>query len=131
MTHKLGRRWLGIEIGEHFREFYDDDRGERRTGVVGRMKEVLAGRGNHEPCGISREVNWQGGGFFKYFDLEQYEDALVRARYEDADLFDDPDPVVRIYHPIPNVEITVTIAAHKENSPLPRDKNYFTPPLEY
>jgi adenine-specific DNA-methyltransferase len=40
------------------------------------MKEVLAGKGNHEPCGISKDVNWQGGGFFKYQVLEQYEDAL-------------------------------------------------------
>jgi len=25
-----------------------------------RMKEVLAGKGNHEPYGISKEVKWQG-----------------------------------------------------------------------
>jgi hypothetical protein len=28
--------------------------------------------------------------FVKYYDLEQYEDALRRARYADGDLFDDP-----------------------------------------
>ncbi len=37
-----------------------------------RMKYCLAG----EQTGISKEVNWQGGGFFKYQVLEQYEDAL-------------------------------------------------------
>ena len=54
------------------------------------MKEVLAGKGNHEPCGISKEVNWQGGGFFKYYELEQYEDTLRKVKYEDSDLFDNP-----------------------------------------
>jgi adenine-specific DNA-methyltransferase len=29
--------------------------------------------------------------FVKYFQLEQYEDALRRAKYEEADLFDDPN----------------------------------------
>ena len=55
------------------------------------MKEVLAGSGNHEPTGISKKVKWQGGGFFKYYELEQYEDTLRRAKYGDADLFDDPN----------------------------------------
>ena len=35
--------------------------------------------------------------FVKYYDLEQYEDVLRRARYADADLFDNPyeDPYHR------------------------------------
>jgi len=89
VAHKLKRKWIGIEMGEHFWDFYQD--GERtKTGVLGRMKEVLTGKGNHEPCGISKEVNWQGGGFFKYYELEQYEDTLRKVKYEDADLFDNP-----------------------------------------
>lgn len=74
-SHKLGRKWIGIEMGDYFKEFYYD-KGEKKTGVLGRMKEVLAGSGNHEPCGISNEENWEGGGFFKYHYLEQYEDTL-------------------------------------------------------
>ena len=50
------------------------------------MKKVLFG----EQSVISRELNWLGGGFFKYFDLEQYEDVLRRAHYADADLFHNP-----------------------------------------
>jgi adenine-specific DNA-methyltransferase len=73
VAHKLKRKWIGIEMGKHFHR-YDTDKGP--SGVLVRMKEVLAGRGKHEPCGISREVNWQGGGFFKYQYLEQYEDSL-------------------------------------------------------
>ncbi|HOU12778.1 MAG TPA: site-specific DNA-methyltransferase [Anaerolineae bacterium] len=74
-AHKLGRKWLGVEMGEHF-----------DTIVMPRMKRVLSG----EKSGISKDVNWQGGGFFKYYRLEQYEDALRLARYEDADLFHNP-----------------------------------------
>ncbi len=75
VAHKLGRKWLGIEMGEHF-----------YTVVLPRMKKVLAG----DKSGISKEVNWQGGGFFKYFELEQYEDTLRKVNYEDSDLFENP-----------------------------------------
>ena len=61
------------------------------SGVLSRMKEVVAAKGNHEPSGISKEVGWQGGGFFKYFEFEQYEDTLSRVKYDDSDLFDDPN----------------------------------------
>jgi len=88
VAHKLGRKWIGIEVGEHFYPY--KERKGIKAGVVVRMKEVLAGKGNHEPCGISREINWQGGGFFKYYELEQYEDTLRKVKYEDSDLFDNP-----------------------------------------
>lgn len=80
VAHKLGRKWLGIEMDESFSNF-----------ALPRMKEVLAGNSNREPCGISHEVNWQGGGFFKYYELEQYENVLRSAIYsEDAEPFDNP-----------------------------------------
>jgi hypothetical protein len=50
------------------------------------MKKVLAG----DKSGISKVVNWQGGGFFKYYELEQYEDTLRKVKYEDTDLFNNP-----------------------------------------
>jgi len=73
VAHKLGRKWMGIEMGEHF-----------YTEALPRMKRVLGG----DKSEISTEVNWQGGGFFKYYELEQYEDTLRKVKYEDADLFD-------------------------------------------
>ncbi|GFN23717.1 DNA methyltransferase [Thermanaeromonas sp. C210] len=79
-AHKLKRKWILVEMAEDI--FYGK--------ALPRMKEVLAGRGKHEPCGISREVGWQGGGFFKYYELEQYEDVLRRVRYEDGELFTGP-----------------------------------------
>ncbi len=88
VAHKLGRKWIGIEMGNHFYSFEDKKR--IKSGVVIRMKEVLAGQGNHEPCGISKDVKWKGGGFFKYYELEQYEEALANCKYKDGDLFTVP-----------------------------------------
>jgi len=76
VAHKLGRKWLGVEMGEHF-----------YTVVLPRMKKVLA----YDKSGISKEVKeYQGGGFFKYYELEQYEEALANCIYEDYDLFQVP-----------------------------------------
>ncbi|MCS7092590.1 MAG: site-specific DNA-methyltransferase, partial [Patescibacteria group bacterium] len=63
-------------MGEHF-----------YTVVLPRMKRVLA----YDKSGISKEVKeYQGGGFFKYYELEQYEEALMNCKYEDGDLFTAP-----------------------------------------
>lgn len=76
VAHKLGRKWLGVEMGEHF-----------YTIVLPRMKKVLA----YDKSGISKEVKeYQGGGFFKYYELEQYEEALANCKYKDGDLFNSP-----------------------------------------
>jgi len=90
VAHKLGRKWIGVEMGEHF-----------YTVVLPRMKKVLA----YDKSGISKELktprqtssdtplqerNYQGGGFFKYYELEQYEEALANCKYEDGDLFNSP-----------------------------------------
>jgi len=88
VAHKLNRKWIGVEMGGHFHKFRPE-KGEI-AGALVRMKEVLAGRGNHEPCGISKEIKWQGGGFFKYYELEQYENTLRKVKYEDSDLFENP-----------------------------------------
>jgi len=58
---KMHRKWIGIEMGEFF-----------ETITLRRIKRVIAG----EKTGISQIVDWQGGGFFKYLYLEQYEDTL-------------------------------------------------------
>jgi adenine-specific DNA-methyltransferase len=68
VAHKLGRKWIGVEMGEHF-----------YTVVLPRMKKVLA----YDKSGISKEKDVKekynektAGGFFKYQILEQYEDTL-------------------------------------------------------
>ena len=77
VAHKLGRKWIGVEMGEHF-----------WTVVLPRMKRVLA----YDKSGISKEVKeYQGGGFFKYYELEQYEETLANCKYEEeGDLFQVP-----------------------------------------
>jgi adenine-specific DNA-methyltransferase len=68
VAHKLKRKWIGVEMGEHF-----------WTVVLPRMKKVLA----YDRSGISKEKDVKekyneetAGGFFKYQIFEQYEDAL-------------------------------------------------------
>jgi len=95
VSHKLKRKWIGVEVADCFNEFYFDDN-EQKLGLLGRMKIVL--RGDKEFIAVdkkrrshlSKQINWQGGGFFKYYELEQYEDTLRKVKYEDSDLFDNP-----------------------------------------
>ncbi|MHB9055766.1 MAG: site-specific DNA-methyltransferase [Paludibacteraceae bacterium] len=54
VAHKMGRRWLGVELGEH-----------AKTHCYPRLKAVVDG----EQGGISKSVNWQGGGGFKFYTL--------------------------------------------------------------
>ena len=70
VSQKLGRKWLGVEMGAHF-----------HTVVLPRMKKTLSG---HQ-SGISKETDYKGGGAFKYYDLEQYEETLKNARYKDGE----------------------------------------------
>ncbi len=85
VAHKLNRKWIGIEMGEHFNTFYQTDK--KKIGVLGRMKIVLSGDQTFHIFDsirhpqLSRNLGWQGGGFFKYYELEQYEDVLKRANY--------------------------------------------------
>ena len=54
VAHKMGRRWIGIEEGEH-----------AKTQCEVRIKSVLDG----EQGGISKAVGWSGGGGFRFFKL--------------------------------------------------------------
>jgi len=54
VAHKMGRRWIGIEMGEH-----------AVTHCVPRLRKVIEG----EQGGISEAVNWQGGGGFRFARL--------------------------------------------------------------
>ena len=54
VAHKMGRRYIGIEMGDH-----------AATHCAHRLRKVIDG----EQGGISKAVNWQGGGGFRYFKL--------------------------------------------------------------
>lgn len=55
VAHKMGRRWIMVELGEHC-----------HTHVVPRLKAVVNGE---DQGGISKAVGWQGGGGFRYYKL--------------------------------------------------------------
>ncbi|RTH92514.1 site-specific DNA-methyltransferase [Campylobacter jejuni] len=60
-AHKMRRKWLGVEMGEHF-----------DTVILPRMKKVLSG----EQGRISKAANFSDGGCFKYYELESHEESL-------------------------------------------------------
>ncbi|MCC6921975.1 MAG: site-specific DNA-methyltransferase [Nitrosomonas sp.] len=55
VAHKMGRRWIMVELGEHC-----------HTHIIPRLKKVIDG---DDQGGISKAVNWQGGGGFRYYRL--------------------------------------------------------------
>ena len=55
VAHKMGRRWIMVELGEHC-----------HTHIVPRLKKVIEGQ---DPGGITKAVNWRGGGGFRYYRL--------------------------------------------------------------
>ncbi|HEY7770797.1 site-specific DNA-methyltransferase [Longimicrobium sp.] len=55
VAHKMGRRWIMVELGEHI-----------HTHIIPRMRKVVNG---DDPGGITKAVGWKGGGGFRYFRL--------------------------------------------------------------
>ncbi|HHP4587240.1 site-specific DNA-methyltransferase (plasmid) [Acinetobacter bereziniae] len=60
VAHKLGRKWIAIEQMDYIDEI-----------TKTRLKRVI----NGEDGGISKLVNWNGGGSFVYFELKRYNQA--------------------------------------------------------
>lgn len=54
VAHKMGRRYIGIELGDHC-----------YTHCKPRLDAVIDG----EQSGISKAVNWHGGGGYKFYEL--------------------------------------------------------------
>jgi adenine-specific DNA-methyltransferase len=55
VAHKMGRRWIMIELGDHC-----------HTHIIPRLQKVINGE---DKGGITEAVNWQGGGGFRYYKL--------------------------------------------------------------
>jgi len=55
VAHKMGRKWIGIELGEHC-----------NTHCLPRLKVVCDGT---DQGGISKAQEWKGGGGFKFYGL--------------------------------------------------------------
>lgn len=74
VAHKMGRKWIGIELGDHC-----------HTHCIPRLKKVCDGT---DQGGISEQVGWQGGGGFKYYYLapsllkkDKYNNWVISEKY--------------------------------------------------
>ncbi len=75
VAHKMGRRWIGIELGEH-----------ARTHCLPRLEKVVAGT---DQGGISKAVGWAGGGGFRFYSLapsllqkDRFEQWVIHPEYD-------------------------------------------------
>ena len=55
VAHKMGRRWIMVELGEHC-----------HTHIIPRLRKVIDGK---DKGGVTEAAGWQGGGGFRYFRL--------------------------------------------------------------
>jgi adenine-specific DNA-methyltransferase len=79
VAHKMGRKYIGIEMGEH-----------AYTHCKVRLDKVIDGS---DQGGISKAVEWQGGGGYKFFELapsfigrDEFGNAVIDTYYDDAKL---------------------------------------------
>ncbi|MGL2885948.1 site-specific DNA-methyltransferase [Helicobacter pylori] len=68
VAHKLKRKYIGVEMGEHFERV-----------ILPRLKKVIGGF----KSGALKGFN--GGGVIKVYELESYEEILRKIKYEDND----------------------------------------------
>lgn len=81
VAHKMGRRYIGIEQMDYIEGI-----------TVERLKKVIDG----EQGGISKAVNWQGGGSFVYCELMENGNEIIR-QIENADENTIKDVKAKIY----------------------------------
>ena len=75
----MGRRWIMVELGEHC-----------HTHIIPRLQKVIDGE---DQGGISKAVNWQGGGGFRYYRLaptlivnDRWGNPVINPEYHPAQL---------------------------------------------
>lgn len=72
VAHKLNRRYIGIEIQDYAENI-----------IVERLKKVIEG----DKYGISKKVNWEGGGSFLYLELLKYNNTYIDLSEIDNSLY--------------------------------------------
>ena len=124
VAHKLGRKWTGVEMGEHFYSV-----------VLPRMKKVLA----YDASGISKEKDARekysrerAGGFFKYYDLEQYEQILRRCHYIPSEPFFNLDDksIYEQYIFLKDPKLLDSVELDYKNSKINIDFDYIYPNID-
>lgn len=87
VAHKMNRKWIGIEMGEHC-----------YSHCIPRLNDVING---NDMKGISELVNWKGGGGYKFYEVAP---TLIK-----KDLFGEP-----IINPEYNAEMLASAVALHE-----------------
>lgn len=74
VAHKMGRRWIMIELGEHC-----------HSHIIPRLKKVINGE---DRSGATESASWQGGGGFRYYTLapslmkkDQWDNWVINPEY--------------------------------------------------
>ena len=77
VAHKMGRRWIMVELGEHC-----------HTHIIPRMKKVIDGE---DKGGITEVAGWKGGGGFRYYRIapsllekDQFGNWVINKKYNSA-----------------------------------------------
>lgn len=77
VAHKMGRRWIMIELGEHI-----------HSHIIPRMTKVIDGQ---DQGGVTEATEWKGGGGFRYFrlapsllELDRFGNHVISGRYNAA-----------------------------------------------
>ena len=75
VAHKMGRQYIGIEQLDYGK----NDSVVRLQNVIGKRKKdsLIEEYKDYDKSGISKSVNWQGGGDFIYCELMKYNEAFM------------------------------------------------------
>ena len=75
VAHKMGRKWIGIELGDHC-----------YTHCEPRLQKVVDGT---DQGGISKAINWKGGGGYKFYELapsllkkDEFDNWIIESKYD-------------------------------------------------
>lgn len=97
VAHKMGRRWIGIEMGDHV-----------YTHCLPRLQKVINGE---DQGGITKSTNWKGGGGFKFYELassliikDKMGKEIIDPKYN-ADMLAEAMCKLMGYHYHPDVEV--------------------------
>lgn len=73
-AHKMGRKYIGIEMGEHAYSL-----------CKVRLDNVISG----DKTGVSKQVNWQGGGGYRFYELaptliqkDDFDEEIINPEYD-------------------------------------------------
>ena len=79
VAHKMGRRWIMVELGEHC-----------HTHIIPRLQKVINGE---DKGGVTELTGWQGGGGFRYYKLapslmqkDQWGNWVINESYKSEEL---------------------------------------------